>query len=102
VTSIPVDAAGIAQRTLHVNLENFAPGFAHLKASLRDADTGEPIPGCTFAQSDPVTQPSTDQILTWKGSADLGSVKAERLRIEFELFGTLDSPQLYSFWFSDK
>src|SRR5688572_22731956 len=61
VMSIPIDAAGIASRSLHVNVENFAPGFAHLKALLRDADTGEAIPGFTFAESDAVTQPSTDQ-----------------------------------------
>jgi hypothetical protein len=102
VLSIPIDATGIDKRSLHVNFENFAPGFANIKALLRDGDTGAPIPGYTFAESDAVTQPSTDQKLSWKGSSDLSGVKAQRVRVEFQLFGTLDSPQLYSFWFADR
>ncbi len=99
VTTIPIDAAGIGERSLHVNVEFFAPGVARLRAQLRDADTGKVIEGYSFNESGALREASLDRKMTWKGSADLGGVKAKRVRVEFELLGTLDQPKLYSFWF---
>jgi hypothetical protein len=101
LTTIPIDAEDIGQRTLHVNLENFAPGFAWAKAQFRDADTGKVIAGYSFDDCDAVNEASLDQRITWNGSADLGQVNSRLIRLEFQLFGALDSPQLYSFWFAE-
>ncbi len=101
VKTIPIDAQGIDQRTLHLNMENFAPGFAWVKAQLRDADSGEVIAGYGFDECDPVSKPSLDHRVTWNGSADLSNVEAQRVHVEFQLMGTLNSPQLYSFWFEE-
>jgi hypothetical protein len=100
VTTIPIDAAGIAQRKLHANIGNMAHGFAWLKVQLRDADSGAVLTGYSFDECDPVSADSLDQTITWKGSSDLSRITAKRIRAEFELFGNLDSPQLYSFWFA--
>jgi hypothetical protein len=101
LATIPVEAEGIGERTLHINLENFAPGFASVKAQFRDDQTGEVIPGYSFDDCDPAGDPSLDHRITWNGSADLDQVNARRIRVEFQLFGALDSPQLYSFWFAE-
>jgi hypothetical protein len=83
-----------------VNVENFAPGFAWLKAQLRDADSVQVIPGFGFDECDALSEGSLDHRITWRGSPSLAAVKAKRIRVEFRLFGALDSPQLYSFWFA--
>jgi hypothetical protein len=102
LTTIPFDAAGIGERTLHVNVENLAAGFASVKAQLRDADSAEVIAGYAFGDCDPVSESSLDHRITWKGSSDLAKVKASRVRVEFQLFGTFEQPKLYSFWFAGK
>jgi hypothetical protein len=99
--TIPIDAKGISARRLHVNVENFAPRWAWLRAELRDVETGKPLPGYAFADCDPVDEGSLDRIITWRGSPALAEVKAKRIRVAFQVFGSLDSPQLYAFWFSD-
>jgi hypothetical protein len=40
-----------------------------------------------------------DHVFTWNGSSSLALVKAKRIEVELLLFGMLDSPRLYSFWF---
>ncbi|MBL9214154.1 MAG: hypothetical protein JNG83_01630 [Opitutaceae bacterium] len=99
VRSIPIAATGIGARTLHVNAGSLAPRFAWVKAQLLDADTGQAIPGHAFADCDPLDEDSLDHTFTWQGSPSLASVKAARIQVELLLFGTLESPQLYSFWF---
>ncbi|MBM3854511.1 MAG: hypothetical protein FJ399_15400 [Verrucomicrobia bacterium] len=99
VRSIPIDAAGIDSRTLHVNAGTLAPRFAWLKAQLRDAATGEVIPGFAFADCDALEEDRLDHTFTWRGSASLAAVRAARVQVEFLLFGMLDSPRLHSFWF---
>jgi hypothetical protein len=101
VQTIPIDANGIGDRTLHVNLINYAPGFAWIKAQLRDVDSGEIIPGYSFEECDQINESAVDHTVTWNGTADLNKVKTKRIRVEFQLFGNLDSPQLYSFWFEN-
>jgi len=102
IKTIPMDADGIERRALHVNVANFAPGFAWMKAQLRDADTGEIIPGFGFKECDVIGEDSTDHTVTWNGSAELGKGKGRRVQIEFQLFGMLNSPQFYAFWFADR
>jgi hypothetical protein len=99
VRTIPIDAAGIGGRTLHVNVGSLAPRFAWLKAQLRDAATGAILPGYDFAACDPCEEDRLDHTFTWKGSASLAAVRAARVEVEFLLFGTLESPRLHSFWF---
>jgi len=99
VRTIPINATGIGSRTLHVNVGTLAPRFAWLKAQLRDAATGEVLPGYGFADCDPVEEDRLDHTFTWKGSPSLAAVKAVRIQVEFLLFGTLESPRLHSFWF---
>ncbi|WP_428938817.1 hypothetical protein [Fontivita pretiosa] len=101
VTTIPINAEGIARQSLHVNLENFAPGFAWVRAQLRDADSEQVIAGYSFEDCDPLRQGSPDHVVSWRGSPKLDSVTAKRVRVEFQLHGALDSPQLYSFWFAE-
>jgi hypothetical protein len=102
VQTIPIEADGIGDRTLHINMINYAPGFAWLKAQLKDANSGEVVNGHSFQDCNPVSDSAINHTITWNGSADLSKVHAKRLRIEFQLFGNLDSPQLYSFWFEDR
>jgi hypothetical protein len=101
VTTIPIDAAGIVGRSLHVNVDNFAPAFAWLKARLRDADSGRVIDGYRFEDCDPLTEGALDHQISWRGSPKLDRVTAPRIRVEFQLHGALDAPQLYSFWIAD-
>lgn len=102
ILTIPMDAEGIEKRDLHVNVANFAPGFAWMKAQLRDADTGNIIPGYGWQDCDRIDGDSTDHTVTWNGSAKLNGKGSRRVQIEFQLFGMLDSPQFYSFWFADR
>jgi hypothetical protein len=101
LATIPIDAAGIAGRSLHVNIDNMAPSFAWLRAQLRDADTEKVIDGYGFNDCDPVNEGALNRQIAWRGSPSLAGVKAKRIRVEFQLHGALDAPQLYSFWFAD-
>jgi hypothetical protein len=102
VQTIPINTDGISDRALHVNLINYAQrGFAWIKAQIRDADSGEIIHGYSFEECDQIYESAIDQTVTWNGTANLYKVQAKKIRIEFLLFGMLDSPQLYSFWFEN-
>jgi hypothetical protein len=102
VQTIPINADGIGDRVLHVNLINYAPGFAWIKAQIRDADSGEIIHGYSFEECDQINKSAVDRTVIWNGKANLNQVQAKKIKIEFLLFGILDSPQLYSFWFEDR
>ncbi|MCB1103385.1 MAG: hypothetical protein H7A44_08260 [Opitutaceae bacterium] len=99
VRSISIEADGIASRTLHANIGSLAPHFAWVKARLLDAATGDVIPGFGYEDCDAFTEDSLDHTFTWKGSSSLAGVKAPGIQVEFQLFGTLESPRLHSFWF---
>ncbi len=99
--TIPISADGIENKALHLNVENFAPGYAYVKAQFRDADTGETIKGFYLADCDAVDAASHDWTVSWNGASDLSAITSKNIQLEFELFGALDSPQIYSFWFDD-
>ena len=99
VRSITIDATGVAKRTLHANIGTLAPRFAWVKARIIDTATGQTIPGYGFADCDPLDDDRLDHTFTWNGSSSLAKVKAADIQVEFQLFGTLDSPRLHSFWF---
>jgi hypothetical protein len=47
---------------------------------------GEPSPGFTLADSDPLTGDAVDQPLTWRGSPDLSRFRGQEVRLRFSLF----------------
>jgi hypothetical protein len=97
--TIPIDAAGITERELHLNVENFAPGLARVTVEIIDATSGDAIEGHRHEDCDPVDESSIDHTVTWRNSSSLGGIEATRIRVEYCLYGTLNSPQLYSTWF---
>jgi hypothetical protein len=98
--TIPFEAKGIAKRALHLNVENYAPGFANLRVQLRAAESGEILSGYTFADCEPVDQPSLDHVVKWGGSQSLEGIAVNAIQIEIQFHGALNSPQLYSLWFA--
>src|SRR5690606_17948000 len=99
VKTIPIIADTIDGRTLHANVGSLAPRFAWIRTQIRDAATGRVIEGYSFDECEPLEEDSLDHTFQWNGSASLAAARAERIQIEFKLFGVLDSPRLYSFWF---
>ncbi len=99
--TIPIDSQGIAGRALHINVENYAPGFGSVKVQIADTETGEVIPGFSFEDCQAIDEASLDSIVTWNASPNLSVIAAQAICLEIELSGALDSPQIYSFWFAD-
>ena len=84
-----------------VNIENFVPEAAYLSVQVRDAVSGDPISGYLFSDCDSVGQSSIDQTVTWKEKSSLEGISSSSIRVEFQLYGAQDPPQLYSFWFDE-
>jgi hypothetical protein len=100
--TIPINCSGLNGHKLHVNIENFAPEAAYLSVQISDAASGEPLPGYRFSDCDSIGQSSIDQVVTWKENSSLEEISSGSMRLEFQLYGAQDSPQLYSFWFDQK
>ncbi len=79
--------------TMHVNFATFDQGT--LRAELQDMG-GNPIPGYTLNDFQPLSGDEIDQVMTWNGSADVGQFARTPVRILYEL----ENADLYSFQFT--
>lgn len=77
---------------LRANFATFDGGW--LQAELQDAG-GNPIPGFTYADFDPLSGDEIDFPLTWSGGGDVGSLEGTPVRVRFRL----NNADLYSFQF---
>ena len=77
---------------LEVNFATFDQGY--LLAELQDAD-GNPIPGFTLADAQPVSGDEIEQMLSWSGGWDVSELAGSPVRLRFELHNA----DLYSFRF---
>lgn len=77
---------------LHVNFTPFDRGS--LRAELQDAE-GDPIRGFTLGDCLAVSGDEIDEVLTWNGQADVGSLSEAPVRVLFQL----EDVDLYSFQF---
>ncbi|MBM4044527.1 MAG: hypothetical protein FJ279_05380 [Planctomycetes bacterium] len=84
--SLVVNAACDRERTLTVE--------------LLEAATGQPIPGYSRADCDPLTSDAVRQAVTWRGQAGLPRLEGKRLRLRFHFHGDASMPRLYSFGFA--
>lgn len=56
---------------------------------------GQPLPGYTRAEADPITGDSVRHAVTWKGKSDVSALKGRTIALGFHL----DTTKLYSFTF---
>lgn len=62
-------------------------GYIQVELMRRDNVTLKlhPIPGFTFAESDPVDGDNTNGVVTWKGKSDLSSLRGTAIHIRFHV-----------------
>jgi hypothetical protein len=77
---------------LALNLKTVRSGMVEIE--LRDAQ-GQPIPGYTFADSDPLMDDSLDRRVTWQGNPRIGSLSGKPIILGFRL----RAAQLFGFEF---
>ena len=77
---------------LRLNIDTGAMGTAFIE--LRDADD-KPIPGFTLADCEEIGGNFVDQLVYWKGNADVGSLAGRPIRIHMKL----KRAKLYAFQF---
>ncbi len=95
LTTIPFSLPKKISR-LHLNVK--CPGKSTLRVELLDAKSGEPLPGYSLGEHNPITGDQLDIPVTWKKVVTLpGTNQLVQLRIELEAGDT--SPKLYSFRF---
>ena len=46
---------------------------------------GDPVPGFSFADCDPLTGDAADQVVTWKGQRDISSI-GETVSIRIQMY----------------
>lgn len=78
---------------LRLNIDTGAMGTAHVE--LRDAD-GRPIPGHTLADGEEIGGNFVDQMVYWKGNADVAALAGRSVRIHVRM----RSARLYAFQFT--
>ena len=59
------------------------------------AANGQPVPGHTFADADPIADDSVDRRVTWRGEANIGGLADQPISLAFRLCKT----QLFAFEF---
>jgi hypothetical protein len=69
-------------RELSLNVATRDAGSVLVEA--QDA-AGQPIPGYTFAEADPIVADSLDRRVTWRGNASLGTLTARPVCLAFRL-----------------
>src|SRR5206468_2964480 len=79
-------------RELSLNLKTTHSG--EVLVELQD-ETGQPIPGHSFDEADPLVADSLDRRVTWRGSADLGAHAGRPVALAFRL----RSARLFAFEF---
>ena len=77
-------------RRLHVNVDS---GRGNFRVEVLD-HSGDPIPGFTLDECQPVQADDVGVIITWKKHQDLSSLAGQPVRLRFHL----DRTRLYSFW----
>lgn len=77
---------------LSLNVETRQAG--EVLVQIQD-DSGQPIPGYSFADGDPVVVDSLDKRVTWRGNASLGEFAGKPISLSFRL----RSAKLYAFEF---
>ena len=78
-TTFPLDTAG---RKLRLNLKTIRSG--ELLVEVADKK-GDPLPGRSFADADPVAGDLKDHIVTWKGRSDLGHKDGDFFILRFRM-----------------
>lgn len=79
-------------RELSLNVRTRRSG--EVLVELQD-DKGQPIPGFTFADADPIVADSVDRRVTWQGNANIGAYAGQKIILSFRLRST----HLYGFEF---
>lgn len=69
-----------------------------LRAELRHAESGQPLPGYTFTDCRPQSEDATHGALRWDSKGDVSELRGRTVRVAF----SLRNAHLYSFGFSDK
>jgi hypothetical protein len=70
------------------------PHAGEVLVELQD-ESGQPIPGHTFAEADPLVGDSLDRPVTWQGNADIGAHAGKPVSLSFRL----RRAQLFAFEF---
>jgi len=95
LTTIPFSLPKQTSR-LRVNVK--CPGKSTLRVELLDAKSGNPLPGYSLAEHNPISGDQLDIPVSWKKNAILpGTNELVQLRIKLETGEA--SPKLFSFWF---
>jgi len=89
LTTVPVEFNG---DKMEINYSTSAAGY--IRVEITD-DSGNPIPGYSFNQSQEIFGDEINRIVTWKGSQDLSPLKGEPIMIRFYM----KEADLYSFRF---
>jgi hypothetical protein len=79
-------------KQLRLNFSTSAAGA--VRVELQDA-AGEPIPGYSLADSNPLFGDALDREVTWKGGTDVGPLAGKPVRLRF----ALEDADLYAFQF---
>jgi hypothetical protein len=83
-------------RRLHVNCELTGASPGEVKVELMEPNYF-PIDGFSIDAADPITATGLDQVVTWKGNADIGSLAGSPIKLRF----SVANAKLFSFWFAD-
>lgn len=75
-------AATAVARQLHLNFSTSAAGSIRVELQT---DIGEPIPGFSLNDCDPIIGDCLDCIATWKGKSDLQPFAQQPVRLRFEM-----------------
>jgi len=68
-----------------------------LTVELLDTATGQPVPGFSAADCDPLTSDAVRHVVTWRGQPGLPRLDGKRLRLRFHFHGDASMPRLHSF-----
>ena len=89
LTTVPLVFAG---RKLVLNVDTSAMGSARVE--LQD-EQGQPLPGFSAADCDPIDGNFTARTVTWKGKAQVAAAEGKPVRLRF----ALRAAKLYAFQF---
>jgi hypothetical protein len=84
---LQVNYQGINGAYMKPVLGRYPRGYIQVELLRRDQETLKlkPIPGFTFAESDPLTGDGAETAATWKGKGDLSSLKGTPVHVRFRV-----------------
>jgi hypothetical protein len=90
MTTRPITFTG---KHLHVNLSTGVSG--HVAVEIQDAK-GQPLPGFTLADCQPISYDDIDRVISWKSGKDLSTLASQPVRLRWQL----KDADVFSFWFA--